>query len=274
MHIRSFSAHLKRAFTSPMPYICMILYTVLLLGYTNDSPTQDTVMTQLQQAHRAFSMILCTAFPALAYAITYIDDHNNKFLHHLTMRTGVRSYALSYYTVSVLSGFAVSFAGIALYLTIGALRGGEFNHHIVTNVFQTDFYMYSQWYLDGLMVRYLAASIMEYALGAGAMAGFAAACTTLFRRRVSAVMIPSLYFFVNTILYRLSKHIPVLEKLLDTRIGRILNINELIGPADLVNAAADLPLQHFLFKLLLFGLYAVLFGIITVWMIERSAENA
>ena len=275
MHTRTFTAHLKRAFTTPMLYVCIVLYAAMLLGTTlGDRTGSDCAVDLLNSAQYDFYMVLATVFPALAYAVTYVDDFDNKLLHHWTMRSGLRSYAVSYYLVSVLAGFIVSFAGSALFLGIMQLRGFPLDRNAVSNIQQTGFYQYSLWYFRGQMVPYVVAGLSEYALGCVAMAGFAAACSTLMHRKLSAVVVPVIYFQFISILHKLKQYIPPLDKLLRSNVGQMIQSNQLVSQSHFANSLAEVPLHTFLYKFLMVAAYAIVFGTITVWSIERSAENA
>ena len=274
MHIRTFTAHLKRAFTTPMLYICILLYAAMLLGTTFGRSVSATTLGILVRLHNDFCRVISTIIPALAYAITYVDDYDNKLMHHWTVRSGVRSYAVSYYAVSVLAGFVVSFAAISLFIGIMTLRGYPLDRDVVSNVFRTEIEEYEPWYLSGHLLGYTAAGIAEYALGCGAMAGFAAACSALLHRRVPAVVVPVLYFYVNDILRALQKYITPLQKVLTSPLGRITDWWGLVDRDMYVSPIIPLPWHNLGFKFLLFLLYVILFGGITVCCIERSAENA
>ncbi len=275
MHTRTFTAHLKRALTTPMLYVCIVLYAVMLLGTTfGNLADSDCIADLLTTAQSEFYMVLATVFPALAYAVTYVDDFDNKLLHHWTVRSGVRSYAVSYYLVSILAGFIVSFAGSALFIGIMQLRGFSLDRNVVSNISQTGFYTYSLWYFRGQMVPYVTAALSEYALGCAAMAGFAAACGAMMHRKLSSVVVPMIYFYIIRIIYKLDDYIPPLKKLLQTGVGKMLQDYQLVCQSHFAGSIVELPLHTLLYKFLFVAAYAIIFGTITVWCIERSAENA
>ncbi len=275
MHLRSFTAHLKRALTTPMLYICILLYAVMLLGTTlSDRVASDCAIDLLELAQRDFYMILATIFPALAYAVTYVDDFDNKLLHHWTMRSGVRSYAVSYYLTSILTGFIVGFVGSALFIGIMLLRGFPLDRNVTTNIYQTGFWMYGQWYFRGQMVPYIVAGLSEYALGCAAMAGFSSACSAIMHRKLSAVVVPVIYFELISMLYKINDYVPPIDKLLRSEPGQMLNTYHLTNESSFVSTLAEAPLHNLLYKILFVAGYVIVFGTITVWCIERSAENA
>ncbi len=277
MYTRTFNAHLKRAFTTPMLYICIALYAAMLLGTTfSERIARYCAVDLLTEAYRDFYRVLATVFPALAYAVTYVDDFDNKLIHHWTVRSGVRSYAVSYYLVSVLAGFIVSFAGSVLFLGIMLLRGFPLDRNVVSNIQQPGFYLYGMWYFRGQMVPYLLAGLSEYALGGAAMAGFAAVCSVLMHRKLSAVVVPMSYFYLSGILMTLEDYIPALDKLMGSGLRWVWSCSHIVGVVgfDHLMSRAELPLPALLYKFLYISAFVIVFGTITVWRIERSAEDA
>ena len=137
-----------------------------------------------------------------------------------------------------------------------------------------EFGFYGAWYHRKQLLAYVCAALSEYALGCAAMAGFAAACSAVLRRKISSMVIPVLYFYGDQVLRKLAGYIPQLEKLLSTELIRKMNLFQLVNVSVLVRDIAPLPMYNLLFKILTFALFAIAFGTITVWSIERSAENA
>ncbi len=256
-------AHLYRAFTTPALYISTGLYALLLLLSTLGDSGHYTVMNGLKIAqHNVFYMVLSTVLPAFAYALTYVDDYDTRLLYPWVVRTGTNAYARSYYITSVLSGFLVSFFGCLIFISIRLLLGDPLEHsesgHIAFNVYRSI-------YNERWMVGYMLLNVLRYALGAAAMSGIAAACSSLFHLRFFTLLVPVFYFFVYSA-YR------TLWNFLD----RILPEPFLLDPEKLIgnhNYARD-PLQNALWRLVAVGLHLVVFGILTTQAIKRSVENA
>ena len=264
MKMHSLRTHLVRAFSAPTLYLCSVVYALLL---TISSLGRNSVMqisNGLQFGHIVgFNMILSAVLPALAYAVTYVDDYTTRLLYVWVVRTGARRYAISYYTAALIAGFCVSLMGNCLYIIIMLLRGCPFESG--STVGSITFHTYESWYLNGWTALYIITVLMEYALGAAAMSGIAAVCSSLFHQRFSALCIPVMCFFLFDILSMVVTVFPELG----WSIHPMLNPNQLTQ----VSSYFDTPVLNLIYKMLTAAVYFVVCGGITAYTIERSVEN-
>jgi hypothetical protein len=256
-------AHLYRAFTTPALYISTGLYALLLLLDTLGNSAYGTAMNRLLMSQCSqFYMVLSTVLPASAYALTYVDAYDTRLLYPWVVRTGTNAYARSYYIASVLSGFLVSFFGCLIFISIRLLLGDPLEYSESSHIV---FIVYRSVYNEKWMVGYMLLNVLRYALGAAAMSGIAAACSSLFHLRFFTLLVPVFYFFG----FRAYCSV---RKLLNFVLPKpfLLDPNSLIGHMDY----AQDPLQNALWRLVAVGLHLVVFGILTTQAIKRSVENA
>lgn len=257
MSPRIFRAHLRRLFLSPNLYIAMVVYAVLLLlpCLTVSSIGGNSSMSMLnytQSTTPGFVYFNATIIPALAYAVTYISDYETRLLYVWCIRGGTERYAVSYYLTALAGGFLTSFCGSLLFIGINLLRdvpvfGGFYGGFAVRN--------YETMYLSGQHTGLVLAVLTEYALGASALSGAAAAFSAIFHRKAAGLGVPIVFFFVFN-MYKTALH-PLLDPI------------ALTWTVDY-----SLPYPHWVCKGLAFLVYAITFGLITVMQIKRSVENA
>ncbi len=256
-------AHLYRAFTTPALYISTGLYALLLLLDTLGESHHGTAMNGLLiSQYSQFYMVLSTILPASAYALTYVDDYDTRLLYPWVVRTDTNAYARSYYIASVLSGFLVSFFGCLIFIAIRLLLGDPLEHSDSSYIVFT---VYRSVYNEKWMIGYMLLNVLRFALGAAAMSGIAAACSSLFHLRFFTLLVPVFYFFGFRVYY-------TIRSLLNYVLPKpfLLDPEKLIGHFDY----AQDPLQNVLWRLAAVGLHLVVFGILTTRAIKRSVDNA
>ncbi len=265
MKNRTFAAHLYRLFCSPPLYICIVSYVLLLIvpmlrpNYLNDS-----VMSSLLRAQTsAFYFVLSAVIPALAYAVTYVDDYDTRMLYPWAVRSGAKPYAVSYYLTALLGGFLVGFLGNAIYIGIHLLLGMKLDADIGWNHTAT-YSQYDAIYDEGQIALYVFIILLEYALGAAAMAGISAMCSSLFHQRFATLAIPVFYFFMTEVYAKLAY------------VFGWINLHKLLIPGYLAQTSFYVkdPSLNILYKLLTVALHIIVCGYITVRHIERSVDNA
>ncbi len=259
MKNRTFQAHIRRIFTMPMFYICIVLYFLLLMLPSLNPPTENSFMSSdldslwyyAQMVSTGMPYIAATVVPALAYAVTYMDDYDTRLLYVWAMRSGTERYAVSYFIATLAAGFLVAFGGNLLFLAVNDLRGFPFVYTASGQVRRT---VYSAWYNNGYPVLYVLAHTTEYALGASTMAGLAAAIGCTFNKRVAMLGLPAMYYFCYD----------------------LLPLPKLFDPYDLcgISEWAETPLANMGQKLMVCAVYWVVCGFVTVRAIGRSVENA
>ena len=257
MKNRTFQAHIRRIFTQPVFYICILLYFLLLMLPSLNPPTENSMMSSdlnslwyyAQTVSTGMPYIAATVVPALAYAVTYMDDYDTRLLYVWAMRSGTESYAVSYFVATLAAGFLVAFGGNLLFLAVNDLRGFPFaDGHIFDQT------AYCRWYNEGHPVMYVLAHITEYALGASAMAGMAAAIGCTFNKRVTMLGLPAIYYFCYD----------------------LLQLPKLFDPYDLcgISDYAETPLANMGQKLVICAVYWIICGFVTKRSIGRSVEHA
>ena len=205
MKNRTFAAHLYRLFRSPSLYICIVSYVLLLIvPMLRPNYLNNIVMSGLYRAQVSdFYFVLSAVIPALAYAVTYVDDYDTRMLYPWAVRSGARQYAVSYYLTALMGGFLVGFLGNAIYIGIHLLLGMELDAEIGWN-HTAMYYQYDVIYDEGHIALYVFIILMEYALGAAAMAGISAMCSSLFHQRFATLAIPVVYFFMTDVYSKLA----------------------------------------------------------------------
>jgi hypothetical protein len=251
MKSKIFRTHLRRMITSRGLYFSIVVYCLLMML---TSMNVDRMLTGRNSMAlliysidmSGFGMFLTTAVPAMAYVLTYIDDYDTRLLYVWCVRAGTERYAVSYYLTAVLGGFCTSILGMALFTAINYLRGVP----LITDFPGTISYEALYYESRGL---YVAVILLEYALGCAAMAGVAAACSSITHRKMVALIIPMLFKYIFDIF-------PVHPLLSPLQLTRVSNY--------------AVPMPTFVSKLLAFFVYTVISGLITVTQIRRSVNNA
>ena len=224
-------------------------------------------MQFLDETHYSgLQFVMVTVIPAWTYAVVYVNDYDTRLLYVWAVRSGQKAYALSYYVTALISAFAVSFVSNALSIGVCVLRGSPV---INPDPFKGGPYQPYEMLQDrGLLLLYVLVVLVEFALGASAMAGLAAMFSTLTHRRLMTLCLPIFYFFLSTTTLIISTNFPELG----LQLHPMLNIEDLIRVSYFF--ADGWPLANFLYKLLTCAIHWVVCGMVVVCTIERSVKNA
>ncbi len=252
MKNRVFIAHLRRAWTSPQVYLCMVIYWLGLQLTGGQEQYTPAVMDLLYRAHfqiMGFMFMVICVVPLLAYTATFTTDYRTRMLHFWCVRGGCAHYAVAYYITALLSAFAVSVGGNLLYIVVNLLRGLP-----LTSGSAAFGNAYPEVFATGNMFLYIAVIVADFGLGAVVCAALAAAAGSVFRRRFAVYGVPLLIVHSAPML----------------RLPPMLDLTELT--ADL-SGIGNGDAENFFGKLLGVLCYGIICGFITTRCIERSVSH-
>lgn len=256
MKNRIFLVHLRRMLTRPALYLTMVLHALLIaLPLLTKSALTLTALDGLQTyVHGLFGVyyVGLLVLPAVPYAICCSDDKNTRMLYFWCIRSGVRQYGAAYYLCALLSGFLMTFGSILLYFWIAAGLGYSVYHQ------PTGTPPY-KWLYDALvhgedyrlLVLWLA---VDFALGAMAVAGVAAAAASVFKNKITVYTVPMIAALLMIYLVDFRNDVSLMSLACARHLG------DSFGP-------------HVLNKLLVVLLYTSVCGVITVKCIERGMRR-
>lgn len=253
MKFRAFTVHMHRAVTQPGLYACIVLQALIMqIMLSKDMvPTIDSALSLTVTTGQYLIMFL--VLPAVAYSMTCTEDKNTRMLLFWSMRCGVDSYAVSYYLVTLLSGFATTFLGLLLGVGIAVARGYALALPPLSHT-QYPFEMYAALVRNGHPFAYMLCIILDYAVVSMITAGVAAAAAALFRHKVTVLTAPMNLMYLSCFIF---PH------------GHILRMNDLIGP---YSSRPDLS-YYIPSKLFPVVVYCVACGLVSVWHIKKEVRN-
>ncbi len=247
-----FRTMLRRAFSSPLLYVSILLVPVLLwIPMANTSilrqPASEIVHIALIGNGALYLYVLCM-LPAVPFVMNYVDDSDTNMLYYWTIRGGTSGYAMAYVGVVMLTGFLTVFVGISLFLATLVVYG----YPLGGNNSGT----YGALYAAGHTYLYNLCLLLTWSTGGMSMAVIAAAAATCFRHKVGAVDTP---LCVHTLLHLFMDYTNPFDG--DSLLfgGRVS-----LGTSPLVQLAGQ-----FFFSLV----YCGIAGWIAVWNIKRRVRH-
>ena len=180
-----FRTLLRRAFSSPLLYVSILLVPVMLwlpmANPTVSSAAIEITNLALMGIGSIYLYVLCV-LPAIPFVMSYVDDSDTNMLHYWAIRAGTSGYAMAYVGVVMLTGFLTVFVGISLFLAVLVCCG----HPLVDYASGT----YSSLYYAGYPYLYVLCKLLTWSTGGMSMAAIAAAAAACFRHKVGAVVTP------------------------------------------------------------------------------------
>ena len=247
-----FRTLLRRAFSSPLLYVSILLVPVMLwIPMANTSllrhPASEIIDIALTGNGCIYLYALCI-LPAIPFVMSYVDDSDTNMLSYWAIRAGSRSYAVAYVGVVMLTGFLTVFVGISLFLAVLVCCG----HPLGGNNSPP----YGALYAAGHTYLYNLCLLLTWSTGGMSMAAIAAAAAACFRHKVGAVVTP---ISVQALLYLFMDYtnpFDVHSLLFGNRVS--------LGTSPLVQLAGQ-----FFFSLV----YCGIAGCIAVWSIKRRVKH-